>query len=79
MVSGSISAAEIRAILGPLDDVLLVEIARTGATAAEVLEAFTRLEGDEALGAISGGGASPVVRAIMALLLTAEIPPEAET
>ena len=69
-----VTAAEIRAILGHVDDVLLVEITRTGATAADVLEAFTRLEGDEALGKSARGSASDTVRAVMALLLAAEIP-----
>ncbi|MBM3592149.1 MAG: hypothetical protein FJX32_05685 [Alphaproteobacteria bacterium] len=72
-MSGQITAAEIRAILGHVDDVLLVEIARTGATAADVLEAFTRLEGEEAQ-----RGANDTVRAVMALLLAAELPSGAE-
>jgi hypothetical protein len=71
---GKITAAEIRAILGPVDDVLLVEIMRTGASAAEVLEAFTRLEGDEALGESTRRSANEAVRAVMALLLEAELP-----
>jgi hypothetical protein len=33
------ASAEIRAIPGPVDDLLLVEITRTGLTAAEVLAA----------------------------------------
>jgi hypothetical protein len=51
-----------------------VDIIRTGATAAEVLEAFTRLEGDEALGKTVRHGASDTVRAVMTLLLAAELP-----
>ena len=50
------------------------EITRTGATATEVMEASTRLEGDEALGKTARGGASDTVRAVMALLLAAELP-----
>ena len=65
---GQVTAAEIRAILGPVDDLLLVEITRTGATAAEVLEAFTRLEGEKAR-----RSANDTVRAVMALLLAAEL------
>lgn len=68
-MSGQVTAAEIRAILGHVDEVLLVEIARTGATAADVLEAFTRLEGEEAQ-----RGANDTVRAVMALLLATELP-----
>jgi hypothetical protein len=71
---GRVTAAEIQAILGHIDDVLLVDIIRTGATAAEVLEAFTRLEGDEALGKTVRHGASDTVRAVMTLLLAAELP-----
>lgn len=68
-MSGQVTAAEIRAILGHVDEVLLVEITRTGATAADVLEAFTRLEGEAAR-----RGASDTVCAVMALLLAAELP-----
>jgi hypothetical protein len=68
-MSGQVTAAEIRAILGHVDDVILVEITRTGATAADVLEAFTPLEGEEAR-----RGASDTVYAVMALLLAAEQP-----
>jgi hypothetical protein len=68
-MSGQVTAAEIRAILGHVDDVILVEITRTGATAADVLEAFTPLEGEEAR-----RGASDTVCAVMALLLAAEQP-----
>ncbi|MFO0466209.1 MAG: hypothetical protein ACK5ZB_02820 [bacterium] len=68
-MSGRVTAAEIRAILGQVDDVLLVDITRTGATAADVLEAFTRLEGEAAQ-----RGATDTVRAVMTLLLAAELP-----
>jgi len=68
-MSGQVTAAEIRAILGHVDEVLLVEITRTGATAADVQEAFTRLEGEEAR-----RSASETVRAVMALMLAAEMP-----
>lgn len=39
--------AEIVSIIGPLDDAVVVEIQRTGATAAEVLEAFTWFTADD--------------------------------
>ena len=68
-MSGQVTAAEIRAILGHVDEVLLVEITRTGATAADVQEAFTRLEGEEAR-----RSARETVRAVMALMLAAEMP-----
>jgi hypothetical protein len=70
------SAAEIRAILGPIDDTLLVEIQRTGASAAEVLEAFTRLEEDDAVGPVARRPASATVVEVMALLDAAKLGPE---
>lgn len=70
------SAAEIRAILGPVGDATLIEIQRTGATAAEVLEAFTRLEADDAVGPVAQRPASATVRAVMALLDAAKLGPE---
>jgi hypothetical protein len=73
-MSGQVTPAEIRAILGHVDEVLLVEITRTGATATEVMEACTRLEGDDALGKETRRGANDTVRAVMALLLAAELP-----
>lgn len=44
------SATEIVAIVGPLDDALLVEILTTGASAAEVLEAYTWASADDQIG-----------------------------
>lgn len=41
---------EIVAIAGPLDDEVVADIIATGATAAEVMEAWTWLGADEALG-----------------------------
>jgi hypothetical protein len=70
------SAAEIRAILGPIDDTLLVEIQRTGASAAEVLEAFTRLEEDDAVGPVAKRPANATVVEVMALLDAAKPGPE---
>lgn len=70
------SAAEIRAILGPIDETLLVEIQRTGASAAEVLEAFTRLEEDDAVGPVAQRPATATVVEVMALLDAAKPGPE---
>jgi hypothetical protein len=75
-LAGAASAAEIRAILGPIDDTLLVEIQRTGASAAEVLEAFTRLEEDDAVGPVARRPASATVVEVMALLDAAKLGPE---
>jgi len=44
------TAADIVGILGPLEEALLLEILETGATAAEVLEAFTWMNDDDQIG-----------------------------
>jgi hypothetical protein len=44
------SAAEISEILGRLDDEMMVRIVATGATPAEVLEAFTWANADDQIG-----------------------------
>ena len=44
------TTAEIVAVLGPIDEVVFTDILRTGASAAEAQEAFTRLEADDAVG-----------------------------
>ena len=70
------SAAEIRAILGPIGDTTLIEIQRTGASAAEVLEAFTRLEEDDAVGPVARRPANATVVEVMAILDAAKLGPE---
>lgn len=70
------TAAEITAILGPTDEALLVEIQRTGASAAEVLEAFTRLEEDDAVGPVARRPASPKVVEVMGILDAAKLDPD---
>lgn len=71
------TAAEITAILGPIDAAVLADIQRSGASAAEVLEAFTRLEGDDAVGPVVRRGISAKVAEIMAIL-EAELRPVEE-
>lgn len=44
------TASEIVAICGHLDDAVVAEIVATGATAAEVLEAFTWYSADDQIG-----------------------------
>jgi hypothetical protein len=44
------SASEVRAIVGPLEDAVIARIIATGASAAEVLEAYTWLTADDQLG-----------------------------
>ncbi|HXP76533.1 MAG TPA: hypothetical protein VN823_20510 [Stellaceae bacterium] len=46
----SATTEEIRQILGSIDDEQLMSILATGATAAEVMEAFEWLSGDDRLG-----------------------------
>ena len=70
------TSEEIIGILGPVDEVLLVDIQRTGASSAEVLEAFTRLEEDDAVGRVARRAADPKVTAVMAILEAAELGPE---
>ena len=44
------TAAEIKEIVGPLDDAVLMRIMETAATPAEVLEAFTWATADDQIG-----------------------------
>ena len=44
------TAAEIKEIVGPLDDAVLMRIVETEATAAEVLEAYTWAAADHQIG-----------------------------
>ncbi|PWS35953.1 hypothetical protein DFH01_20555 [Falsiroseomonas bella] len=74
--AGPASRDEIIGILGPLDEVLLIDIQRTGASAADVLEAFTRLQEDDAVGRAARRGAEATVTAVMAILEAAELKPE---
>ena len=45
-LSAPATAGEVTRIIGPLDDELIIRVVATGATAAEVLEAFTWLNAD---------------------------------
>jgi hypothetical protein len=72
----SATVAEITGILGPVDETTLVEIQRTGATAAEVLEAFTRFEADDAVGPVARRAATAKVVEVMAILQATETGPE---
>ena len=50
MADRAASSAEIIQMLGPTDDSVVMRIVETGATAAEVLEAFTWLNADDQIG-----------------------------
>ena len=75
-MTGTATAAEFVKILGPVDQVLIADIQRTGATAAEVLEAFTRLDGDDAVGKEARRSTTARVAEVMGILQAAEIGPE---
>ena len=52
----SATLSEIAEIVGPLDDAVLLEISGTGATAIEVLEAFTWVNADDQIATESEHG-----------------------
>jgi hypothetical protein len=70
---------EVIDVLGPVDDDLLVEIVGTGATQAELEEAYTWLRSDEAL--VNEGRPLPSGRvgALVEILETSEETEESET
>jgi hypothetical protein len=70
------TSAEIIGILGPIDATMLVDIQRTGASAAEVLEAFTALGQDDAVGPAVQRAPSPRAVEVMTILEAAEPGPE---
>lgn len=70
------TAAEIIAILGEIDETLLIDIQRTGASAADVLEAFARLEEDDAVGPVARRAPAPKVIEVMTMLEAAEMGPD---
>lgn len=70
------TASEIAAILGPADDVLVADVLRTGASAAEVQEAVARLAADDAVGQEARRGASARVVEVMGIVEAAKLRPE---
>jgi hypothetical protein len=70
------TAAEIRRIIGPAEDDLVARIVATGATEAEVLEAFTWTASDDVLGSELERAPRGVVAAICDLLAADEELPE---
>ena len=67
---------EITAILGPVDDTLIVQINQTGASANELAQAWAWLNADEAL--VNEGRPLPKGRVaeLISLLEAAELDPE---
>jgi len=72
------SASEIRGIVGPLDDAVITSVLATGASAAEVLEAYTWLTADDQLGIELERNRSGRVGQVYAILADALEPEAAE-
>ena len=70
------TAAEIVAICGHLDDDFVAAIAATGATAAEVLEAFTWYSADDQIGTELQRGQRGNVRSVYEILMRDEPDPD---
>lgn len=71
------TSGEIVDILGPVEDTVLLEIVETGATAAEVLEAFTWANADDQIGTeLERGPRAAVIRVYE--ILKREEPEESE-
>ena len=67
------TSTEIADIVGPLDDRVLVEIIETGATAAEVLEAFTWLTADDQIATETGHGPHGAALRVLEILQREEL------
>ena len=63
-----VTSAEVRGIAGPLDDAVVVEIIGTGASASEVLEAFTWLTADDQIATETERGPSGTVLRVLEIL-----------
>jgi hypothetical protein len=70
------TASEIIEIVGHLDDGVIVRILATGASPAEVLEAFTWVYADDQLGTELQHGRHGAVGAVYEILLQEEPEPE---
>jgi hypothetical protein len=70
------TADEITAIIGHIDEVLLADILRTGAAAAELAQAFALLEADDAPDLRTRDGTPARVCDLMALLQAAQFDPQ---
>jgi hypothetical protein len=70
------TAPEITEIIGPADDDLVMQIVDTGATPAEVLEAFTWLTADDQLGSDLARGMRGAVTRVYEILKSAESDPD---
>ncbi|NLS06229.1 hypothetical protein HGP14_23110 [Rhizobium sp. P32RR-XVIII] len=72
----TMTSEDVIAILGPVDEILVAEVRATGATAAELAEAFAWANNDEAL--MGEGRPLPTgrVAALIDLLVSNEEEPE---
>jgi hypothetical protein len=67
---------EIREIVGPLDDAVVMQIIETGASSAEVLEAFSWLTADDQLGTELERGPRGAVMRVYGILKALEPEPD---
>ena len=70
------TAAEIVAIVGPLDDGVIARILATGASASEVLEAFTWANADDQIGTELLHGRHGAVGEVYEILISEEPDPD---
>jgi hypothetical protein len=70
------TASEIIEIVGHLDDCVIARILATGASPAEVLEAFTWVNADDQLGTELPHGRHGAIGAVYEILLQEEPDPE---
>jgi hypothetical protein len=63
-------------IVGPLDDAVLLEILQSGATAAEVLEAFTWINADDQIATETAHGPRDAVLRVCEILERREREPD---
>jgi hypothetical protein len=70
------TTSEILGIVGPLDDAVLAEIAETGASASEVLEAFTWLAADDQIATETERGLRGVALRVYEILQREEPQPD---
>jgi len=72
----SATRREIVEIVGPLDDAVLLEILRSGATAAEVLEAFTWVNANDQIATETEHGPRGAVLRVCEILQQEEPEPD---
>jgi len=70
--SPSLTQAEVVSIIGPQDTEIVARIIRSGASAADVLEAFTFFNAEDSLGPDPGHHASGAVATVYGILASAQ-------